>query len=252
MGGLAKKMPVTHFAFLVGCLSISGIPFFSGFYSKEEILLAAFHRDRLVYIISLLTSGLTAFYMFRLYFLVFWNRPYEATDKHDAHGEGGWAMMLPLVLLSIGSLLGGYVHFGDYVSSDGKPLAAHFDISFSILPVTLALTGIGAAYAMYFRQRALPDRIAGKLNGAYTLARNKFYVDEAYLFITRKVLLAGVAQAAAWVDKNIIDEIVHSVGESMQWFSERIKKLQSGSVQQYALFFLAGLLCILIGLLSLR
>ena len=77
-------------------------------------------------------------------------------------------------------------------------------------------------------------------------------MDEAYLFITRKVLLAGFAQAAAWVDKNIIDEIVLSVGESMQWFSERIKKLQSGSVQQYALYFLAGLLCILIGLLSLR
>jgi NADH-quinone oxidoreductase subunit L len=131
-------------------------------------------------------------------------------------------------------------------------LHGHLDLSFSLLPVALALTGIATAYGFYARKSERPGRMAQKWKGLYTIALNKFYIDEVYLFITRKWLFAGLAQAAAWVDKNIIDEIVHSVGDTMQMFAERIKKMQSGSIQQYTLYFIAGLLCILIGLLYMR
>lgn len=251
MGGLSRKMPVTHLSFLIGCLSISGIPFFSGFYSKEEILLAAYQKDLIIYAVALTTSGLTAFYMFRLYFLIFWNRPQEKSAAHEVHGEGGWNMLAPLVLLAAGAVLAGYIPFGSFISSDGKPFPTHMDIAFSLLPVVFALSGIGVAYRMYARKNELPDRISRQVKGVYTAAVNKFYIDELYIFITKKWLFAGLAQAAAWLDKNIIDEIVHSVGDAMQWFAERIKKMQSGSIQQYTLYFLAGLLGILMGLLYL-
>ncbi|MBI1783196.1 MAG: NADH-quinone oxidoreductase subunit L, partial [Sphingobacteriales bacterium] len=99
MGGLRKHLPITHITFLLACLSIAGFPLLAGFFSKEEILLAAYQHNAIIYWIALITSGLTAFYMFRLYFNIFWNKPYERHGEHH-HGEGGFVMMLPLVLLA--------------------------------------------------------------------------------------------------------------------------------------------------------
>jgi NADH-quinone oxidoreductase subunit L len=100
MGGLRKAMPVTHITFLIACLAIAGVPMLSGFFSKEEILLAAYHHNPAIYWIALLTSGLTAFYMFRLYFNIFWNKPYHAHGEH--HGEAPATMKFPLILLAWG------------------------------------------------------------------------------------------------------------------------------------------------------
>jgi NADH-quinone oxidoreductase subunit L len=101
MGGLRKFLPITHVTFLIACLAISGIWPFAGFFSKEEILLAAYQNNTIIYYIALITSGLTAFYMFRLYFSIFWNKPYEV--HREKHGEGGFSMMMPLILLAIGA-----------------------------------------------------------------------------------------------------------------------------------------------------
>lgn len=240
MGGLRKFLPITHFTFLIACLAIAGVPPFAGFFSKEEILLAAYHGNKAIYYIALLTSGLTAFYMFRLYFNIFWSKPHHAHGEH--HGEGGFVMMLPLILLSIGAAAAGFIPFGEFVSTDGKPLESHFHLQFSIAPVALGLAGILAAMWLYGKQNDKPAKIAASLGGIYKAAYHKFYIDEIYLFITKKVLFNLIGRPAAWFDKNIVDGLMNLTGNATQAVSKGIKKVQSGKVQQYALYFLAGVI----------
>jgi NADH-quinone oxidoreductase subunit L len=244
MGGLRKQLPVTHITFLVACLAIAGIPPLSGFFSKEEILLAAYQNNPAIYWIGLVTSMLTAFYMFRLYFSIFWSRPLLSPGHVAAgagHGGGaGHLMMVPLVLLAIGSAAAGFIPFGKYVSSDGSPLEPGIHLEFSIAPVALGLLGIIAAMWLYARQNNRPARLVAALNGLYKAAYNKFYIDEVYLFVTKKVLFNLVGRPAAWFDRNIVNGLVDLTGDATQTLSERIRKMQSGKVQQYAIYFLAG------------
>ena len=245
MGGLRKSLPITHITFLIACLAIAGVPFLSGFFSKEEILLAAFHKSTLIYGVALFTSGLTAFYMFRLYFSIFWNKP-EAAKHHDHHGEGGWVMMLPLLILGVGAVAAGYVPFGELVTLSGKPLESHFDLTFSVAPVALGLTGILLALWLYKSANDRPATVATRFGALYSWAYNKFYIDELYLFITKKVLFQLIARPAAWFDRNIVDGAVNMSGSITESVSEKIKGLQSGKVQQYALFFLGGIIGLVI------
>jgi NADH-quinone oxidoreductase subunit L len=256
MGGLRKKLPITHFTFLVACLAIAGVPPLAGFFSKEEILLAAYHSNTAIYWIALITSGLTAFYMFRLYFNIFWNKPYEAHGEHHGQGpasasstdhasagkEGGFVMMMPLVLLSVGAAAAGFIPFGELVSSDGKALESHFNLSFSAAPVALGLAGILLALWMYAKNSDKPAKLATSLGGIYKAAYHKFYIDEIYLFITKKVLFNIIGRAAAWFDRNIVDGLVNLTGNTTVLVSEGIKKFQSGKVQQYAIIFLGSVI----------
>ena len=250
MGGLRKYLPITHITFLIACLAIAGVPPFAGFFSKEEILLAAYQNNMAIYWIALITSGLTAFYMFRLYFSIFWNKPHEvhgekhgpASAKATAGKEGGFTMMLPLVLLAIGAAAAGFIPFGEFVSTDGKALESHFHLQFSIAPVILGLAGIFTAMWLYKKQNSKPDKLAASFSGLYKAAYHKFYIDEVYLFITKKVLFSLIGRPAAWFDRNVVDGMINLSGSVTQSVSERIKKLQSGKVQQYALYFLAGVI----------
>ncbi|HUS01359.1 MAG TPA: NADH-quinone oxidoreductase subunit L, partial [Chitinophagaceae bacterium] len=147
MGGLRKYLPITHITFLIACLAISGVPPFAGFFSKEEILLAAYQHNTIIYWIALITSGLTAFYMFRLYFSIFWNK--EAAVHGEHKSEGGFALMMPLVLLAIGAAAAGFIPFGHFVSSDGTRLETEFHLQFAVVPVALGLAGILIAMWMY-------------------------------------------------------------------------------------------------------
>ncbi|MBP6214553.1 MAG: NADH-quinone oxidoreductase subunit L [Chitinophagaceae bacterium] len=240
MGGLRKYLPVTHITFLIACLAIAGVPPFAGFFSKEEILLAAYQNNMAIYWIALITSGLTAFYMFRLYFNIFWSKPHEVHG--EKHGEGGFVMMLPLVLLAVGAAAAGFIPFGEFVSSDGKALVSHFHLEFSIAPVGLGLAGIFAALWLYKKQNDKPQKLAAALGGLYNAAYHKFYIDEIYFFITKKVLFNLIGRPAAWFDRNIVDGMVNLTGNTTQAVSEGIKKIQSGKVQQYAIYFLAGVI----------
>jgi len=240
MGGLRKFLPITHITFLIACLAIAGVPPFAGFFSKEEILLAAYHHNTIIYYIALLTSGLTAFYMFRLYFSIFWNKQHH--PHGEKHGEGGFSMMMPLVLLAIGAAAAGFIPFGKYVSPDGNPLESHFDLQFSILPVVLGLLGIFAAMWLYKKQSTRPDRFATTLGSIYRSAYNKFYIDEIYTFITKKILFNLIGRPAAWFDKHVVDGLINLTGNTTAKISEGIKKIQSGKVQQYAIYFLAGVI----------
>ncbi len=240
MGGLRKLMPLTHITFLIACLAIAGFPPLAGFFSKEEILLAAYRHNPAIYWLALITSGITAFYMFRLYFSIFWNKAYHPHGTHT--GEGGFSMMMPLVILAVGAASAGFIPFGEFVSSDGALLASEFHPEFSAAPIALAFTGFFVAVFLYKKQNEKPGRIATTMNGLYKLAYHKFYIDELYIFFTKKILFNLIGRPVAWFDKNIVDGLMNAIGNTTTAFSAILKGFQSGKVQQYALYFLAGLI----------
>lgn len=248
MGGLRKYLPLTHTSFLIACLAIAGIPPLSGFFSKEAILLAAWERHTIVYVLALLTSGLTAFYMFRLYFSIFWNTPVLVAHPHS---EGSWSMKLPLVLLGILSVATGFIPFAQFVTADGRSRQESLHLLFSIAPVALEAAGIGVAYALFKNPSDKPVAMAAKLGGLYRSARQKFYMDEVYIFITKKVIFKGIGQPAAWIDKHIIDGLMNGLASVTAKLSHWIRGIQSGSVQDYALYFWGGILTLTLLLLYL-
>jgi NADH-quinone oxidoreductase subunit L len=243
MGGLKKKLPVTHICFLIACLAIAGVPPFSGFFSKEEILYAAWLHEPAIFFIGLISSGITAFYMFRLYFGIFHSRTYKGHETAN-HAEGGPAILIPLVLLAIGAATAGFIPFGHFVSSDGKPLDMPFHLRFSLAPVLLGLTGILLAGWLYASGSDRPEKIRLALGGFYRLLYRKFYIDEIYLFVTRKFLFNIIGRAAAWTDKNVVDGLVDLLGAATRGLSVLLRGMQSGKVQQYALYFLGGALAL--------
>jgi NADH-quinone oxidoreductase subunit L len=247
MGGLRKLMPITHITFLIACLAIAGIPPFAGFFSKEEILQAAFQSNKLIFGIAVITAAITAFYMFRLYFSIFWNKDFHAhhhsADGHDAHhGESPVTMLIPLLILAACSMVAGFVPFSKLVTSDGLALITEFNPTFSIAPVLLAVCGIFIAYSFYKKESLAPQRMADNLKGLYTAAYHKFYVDELYMFVTKKIVFNLVGRPAAWIDRNIVDGFINLLGAVTEIISFLIRRLQSGKVQLYAVYFFAGVL----------
>jgi NADH-quinone oxidoreductase subunit L len=239
MGGLRKLMPVTHLGFLIACLAISGIPPFAGFFSKEGILMATYESNKFIFFIALFTSALTAFYMFRLYFSIFWNK--EAAPDKAHHGEGSLSMKIPLIILTVCSILAGFVPFSKLVTTDGMPMEEHINLLFSIAPVGLAILAILIAANLYKKENARPQKLSQTLGTFYIAAKRKFYIDEVYLFITQKVVFNLIGRPAAWIDRNIIDGSVNLLATVTGKTSQGIKGLQSGSVQNYALYFFSGI-----------
>jgi NADH-quinone oxidoreductase subunit L len=251
MGGLRKYMPVTHLTFLIACLAISGIPPFAGFFSKEEILLAAYHSNKLVYGVALFTSGLTAFYMFRLYFSIFWRTGSPSSSLRAERSnlkrgssvvEGTISMKLPLIILGACTIMAGFIPFGKYVSADGAQLESHFDPIFSIAPVILGIGGILLAMWMYKKESERYSRISTALGGLYKTAYHKFYIDEIYMFVTKKIIFNLVGRPAAWIDRNIVDGAMNGIAWTTGKFSAMMKGIQSGKVQGYTLYFFGGII----------
>ena len=249
MGGLRKLMPVTHLTFLIACLAIAGIPPFAGFFSKEEILTAAFNHNKIIFGVAVLTAAITAFYMFRLFFSIFYNKEFKKAqhddhggNDHGHHGEAPLSMLGPLLILGICSIAAGFIPFGHLVTSDGKPLETEFHLGFAAGPVILALCSIVLAFVLYRRQSAVPDRIANALKGVYRAAYRKFYIDEVYLFITKKLIFKLVGRPAAWIDKHIVNGAINTSATVTENFSETLRPVQSGKLQQYAIYFFAGVL----------
>lgn len=241
MGGLRKYLPVAHSTFLIACLAIAGIPPFAGFFSKEEILLAAYQSNQFVYGIALITSALTAFYMFRLYFSIFWNKK---TEVLHPHGEGSFSMKFPLIILALCSLLAGLVPFGHYITADRRILESHFDPLFSLAPVLLGLGGIGLALWMYKEESNKADKLSHRLGVVYKAAYHKFYFDEIYLFVTRKIIFNLIGRPSAWFDRNVVDGLMNGMAFATATLSGWIKGMQSGKVQNYALYFFGGIVAL--------
>jgi NADH-quinone oxidoreductase subunit L len=239
MGGLRKAMPITHAGFIIGCLAIAGIPPLSGFFSKEAILLAAWHHNKAIYAVGLLTAGITAFYMFRLYYLIFWHRP---PAQAIPHADGSLSMKLPIIILSALTLVAGFVQFSSYVTADQRPFETRLHLAFSIVPIGVVLIGIGVAHALYYKASNKPLLLQQKISTLYKAASQKFYIDEAYEWVTRRILFGKIGRGAVHIDKNIIDGTVNGTGRSTLAAAERIKVMQSGKIQDYLLVFLGGLL----------
>lgn len=242
MGGLRKILPVTHITFLLACLAISGIPPFAGFFSKEAILSSAFQGNRIVFYIALFTSGLTAFYMFRLYFRIFWHKELSEHNTGINPESHTRAMNIPMIILAIGTVSAGFIPFGNFVSADGKPLTLPFHLSFSVAPVLIGITAIILAYILYARKNDIPDKIINFAGIVYKWIYSKFYIDEIYLFITRKILFNLVGRPFSWFDRNAVDGMVNASGSVSADLSESIKGMQSGRLQAYTMYFLGGVL----------
>jgi NADH-quinone oxidoreductase subunit L len=243
MGGLRKYLPITHMTFLIACLTIAGIPPLSGFFSKDEILAAAFHHNKLLFAVEYAVAGLTAFYMFRLYFSIFWGKE---THYHHTPHEAPLTMTIPLIILAIGSVFTGFIPFNELVTSDGKGFETELELIVAIPSVLIGLFGIGIAYIMYKKETAIPDKLAATFKYGYKWAYNKFYMDEVYLFVTKKIIFRYISAPIAWFDRHVVDATMNGIAEVTQGFSYRIRAFQSGQIQKYAFVFISGVVLLVI------
>ncbi|HQY20483.1 MAG TPA: NADH-quinone oxidoreductase subunit L [Ignavibacteria bacterium] len=241
MGNLRKYMPVTHITFLIACLAIAGIPPLSGFFSKDEILVAVIEKNFFLFIVQYIVAGLTAFYMFRLYFIVFWNK--EKKYEHEPH-ESPSIMLITLVFLAVCSAVAGFIPFSEFVTSDGLPFVTHIHMKVAVPTVTLAVIGILTAFFLYKKESTSPDKIKISLGLIYRSAYRKFYIDEVYMFVTKKIIFNMISVPIAWFDRNVIDSSMNGIAAATNFISEKIKYLQSGQLQQYAFVMVAGMILI--------
>lgn len=252
MGGLAKFMPITRWTFLIACLAIAGIFPLAGFWSKDEILVAAFEHNKAIYFILSIAATLTAFYMFRLYFRIF---HFESADKYSANHlphESPMNMSLPLIVLAVFSALAGVVFFAgipfaSLISADGAGFEMHIDYFVAGISTLLSVLAIGFAYTLYAKKNNKADNIANAFGAFYTWTSNKFYFDEIWLFMTKKVIFNCISRPIAWFDKKFVDGFMDSLASVTQAASEEIKGLQSGNIQQYAGAYLLGALILVVG-----
>jgi len=243
MGNLRKFLPITHITFLIACLTIAGMPFLSGFFSKDEILVAAFHSNKILFAIEFLVAGITAFYMFRLYYNIFWGKN---THYHHTPHEAPRVMTIPLIILALGAIFAGYLPFNEWVTSDGQALESHINYMIAVPSVLIGIAGILLATLFYKSETALPDKMAGIFKNLYKWAYHKFYIDEVYLFITKKIIFGYISAPIAWFDRHIIDGTMNGIAGVAQFVSYQIRGLQSGKLHQYAFVFVSGVVLLVI------
>ena len=246
MGGLRKYMPITHITFLIACLAIAGIPPFSGFFSKDEILTAAFAYMPAMGWIMTAIAAMTAFYMFRLYYGIFWGTEnVELHAKHTPH-EAPLTMTFPLMFLSVVTCVAGFIPFGHFVSADGRAYDIHLDWNVAGTSIIIAVASIFLATYMYIGKRQpKADALAEKFSGLHRWAYKRFYLDEVYQFVTHRIIFGHVSKPIAWFDRHIVDGFFDFLAWGTHALSFRIRGFQSGSVQKYAFVFLFGTLVLL-------
>ena len=241
MGGLRRAMPTTYGTFAVGCLAIAGFPLLSGFFSKDLILEHVFAGGfGPLWLVGSLGAGLTALYMFRLLFLTFWGDTRAAPEVVGRIHESPRVMTVPLVVLAVLSVVGGYFTLPDLLAplyGHGHP---HVPLLVKYLPTLLALGGIGVAYWLYVRQPAAAERLGRRFAGVHRLLLNKYYVDEVYDAVVVRPLMA----AAEWLwrvwDTLVIDGLVNGTARVVQAGGLFLRFWQTGNVQAYALSLSLG------------
>ncbi len=251
MHGLRKYMPVTHITFLIGCLAIAGIIPFAGFFSKDEILTAVGGYSTFWYIWMSLVAGLTAFYMFRLYYLIFWWKEHTVREGHHAPHDQPWTMTVPLVILAAVSCVAGFVPMGDLVTWNGHSSVENvsfwtnfkaLDWGVASISLAVAIVAILLATIMYKKENPLPARMKNAMPNLWRWAHHRFYWDELYLFITHKIIFNSICRPIAWFDRHIIDGTMDSFAWMANKASYAIRGLQSGSIQMYVWVYLIGAL----------
>ena len=277
MGGLRHDLPITYWTFLIGALAIAGVPGLAGFFSKDEILYRTFESGRiLLWVVGLLTSLLTAIYMFRLVFLAF-HGPRSASPPpagegahgsapahgHDHHlHDAPPAMALALIVLAIGSAFAGYVGLPAVLG--GSNWFEHFlEPSFGVhaaeeaaehgpegllmlVSIAVAAAGIGVAVYFFLKNKRAADGVAERFAGVHRLLLNKYYVDEAYdATIVQPIRIASEEGLWKFFDVRVIDGAVNGVAQTVAGSSELLRRVQTGSVRTYAASLLLGVVAIL-------
>ena len=246
MGGLRKYMPITHITFLIACLAISGIPPFSGFFSKDEILTAAFAYMPAMGWIMTAIAAMTAFYMFRLYFGIFWGTENKQLHAEHTPHEAPLTMTFPLMFLAVVTCVAGFIPFGHFVSADGQLYDIHLDWNVAGTSIIIAVASIFLATYMYMGERQpKADAMAEKFGKLHRWAYKRFYMDEVYQYITHRIIFAHISKPIAWFDRHVIDGFFNFLAWGANALSFRIRGLQGGSVQAYAYVYLLGLLIVL-------
>ncbi|HTQ64155.1 MAG TPA: NADH-quinone oxidoreductase subunit L [Puia sp.] len=261
MGGLKKYLPITHITFLLACFAIAGIPPFSGFFSKDEILTAAYSKNPVYYIIGVAGAMMTAFYMFRLYATTFLGR-FRGTEEQEKHlHESPAAITIPLIILAVLAVIGGFVgipavfapnahaleHFLSPVFADSVKIQEAHEIPAStewmlmLVSAGLALIAVIYAWSRFSKKPEL-----GEPQGFGKILSNKWYVDELYDAIIIKPVNALAKFLNNVVEKSIIDWAVNGVGRMIQYGSRQIRLLQSGQVGGYVLLMVLGIVILFI------
>ena len=274
MGGLRKELPITFWTFLIGTLAIAGVPFLSGFFSKDEILWKTYASGHTVlYVLAVLTAFLTATYMFRLLYMCFFGESRAVSHDAPAHRhlhDAPAAMALALVILAGGSVLAGYVgvphvlgganRIESYLQPSFESHAVNAGIAEHLgtedhgpsmektlmgVSVLVAALGIGLATLFFYKKPELADATAAQFSGLHKLLLNKYYVDELYDAVIVQPI-KRVSSGVLWrgVDAGIIDGSVNAVGLIVRGWSAVLRRLQTGSVRAYAMSFFAGLVVI--------
>ncbi|HDZ11095.1 MAG TPA: NADH-quinone oxidoreductase subunit L, partial [Bacteroidetes bacterium] len=271
MGGLKKKMPITYWTFLMATLAISGIPGFSGFFSKDEILwqsLAGAYGNFWIWLVGVITAGLTAFYMFRAVYMTFHGELRAKKEIAEHVHEAPSTMTVPLLILGVLAVIGGYIgipkilggsnpfeHFLDPVFEKSLEIrhaaglvphisgesARVLELPLMGLTFVIVLVGIGFAYLMYLKRPELPGIWTKKINYVYQLVFNKYYVDEIYETLIVNPM-AAISESFLWkfVDVKIIDGFINGTGNVVRGTGRVVRKWQTGFVQNYALSFVIG------------
>ena len=254
MGGLRKYMPITNVCFLIGCLAIAGIPPFSGFFSKDEIIAACFQFSPFLGWFMTVVAGMTAFYMFRLYYLIFWGKSYyEADPDHRRRPqEVPFVMWGPLVFLAIISVFAGLIPFGHFVSATGESYDIHIDWSVATTSIVAAVIGISLAIWMYAgKEWPVADKLERTFPKLHKAALNRFYIDDAWQYFTHKIVFRCFSRPIAWFDRHVVDNTFNFLAWGANEAAESIRPWQSGDVRGYATWFISGAVALLLALLLL-
>src|SRR5579872_3697194 len=243
MGGLRTKIPITFWTLLCASLAIAGVPFTSGFFSKDEILVGAYHYHPWVYWLGVLTAGMTAFYVFRAWFMAFMGNYRGKAHPH----ESPLSMTGPLMILALLSIFGGFIptpKFLEPVFGPGEIVAEPWMM---IVASGVGLIGIGLAYLFYVAKPGLADSIAKSLGGLYKLVYNKYFVDEVYDATVVKPIVNG-SRTVLWrgVDVGVIDGVVNGIGGRSKGVGALLRLLQGGNIRAYAAWIVFGSVLVLI------
>jgi NADH-quinone oxidoreductase subunit L len=266
MGGLRQYIPWTFLTMTAATFAIAGFPPFAGFFSKDEILARAYEANPAYWFIGVTTAFITSFYMFRLWFMTFFGdyRGREAAEhrpatghSHGGHGdphESPMIMLVPLMILAILSVIGGWVgiggrfeHFLSPVFGEGastvatEALSRSTEITLMVISVAAAFLGFYLAYVLYLKRPELPQQIADALGGIYKAVVNKYYVDEIYADLFVKPLVDGSTRIL-WhgVDQGVIDAAINDTADGARHVSDAARHMQSGNVRSYAGWVAAG------------
>ena len=257
MGGLHKYMPITNICFLIGCLAIAGIPPFAGFWSKDEIITACFQlpgwEGQFFGWLLTVVAGMTAFYMFRLYYVIFWGQSYYELDPEHRRKpqEAPMVMCIPLIILAVISVFAGMIPFGHFVSATGMEYDIHINTRIAVTSVIVALIGIGLATYMYAPKKTpLADMLAKRMPRLHKAALNRFYIDDIWQFVTHKIIFNCFSKPIAWFDRHCVDGFMNFLAWSTQEGGQAIRPWQNGDVRSYAVWFLTGTVAITLILLA--